>query len=138
MKNRWKSTILGCFLAVSGSFVAAQPAEAAGFYTVGALFEHYNAGGASRGLFTTGPCDQWGYEFNPKTMYSGVANWAHIVSSIHVTGNGGCNSLRVYERTNPSVYWNCLLCSGQVVNLAAPFGDNVGLIKFFRTTSIVP
>lgn len=118
--------------------MAAQPTQAAGFYAVGALHEHYYAGGASRGLFTSGACDQFGYDFNPKAMYSGVANWAHIVSSISLTGNGGCNSLRVYQRTSPSVYWNCLLCSGKVINLYAPFNDNVGLVRIFRTTSIVP
>lgn len=139
MKNRWKSALLSGILAVSGVVGPVQVASAAS-YAAGTVYEHYNAAGWRQGLFTGGACDQYGWDFNLNKMYvdGGFANWAHIASSIYLTGNGGCNSVRVYQRTRPSVYWTCILCGGKIINLEAPFNDDVGIVRVFRTTSIVP
>lgn len=138
MKNRWKSALLGSFLAVSGTLVAAQPAQAAtpasGFIAVGTMYEHVNYGGSSRGLFVNDACDFQGFTFALTAMYAGFANWAHIVSSVYLTGNGGCTGIKLYARDNPALTWVCpgSTCAGKIVNIAPPFSDNVGKIRVFK------
>lgn len=138
MRHRLRAAIAAATI-TAASLVAAPAADAvpvplAGFTAVGTIYEHYNYGGSSQGLFVNDPCDSLGFTFNPKAMYAGVANWAHIISSIYLTGNGGCTGIKVYARTNPAVTWVCpgTSCAGKIVNLAAPFNDNVGQIRVFR------
>lgn len=133
---RWKSALLGGILAVSGTLVAAQPAQAvtpaSGFIAVGTIYEHYNYGGSSRGLFVNDACDFQGFTFDLKAMYAGFANWAHIVSSVYLTGNGGCTGIKLYARDNPAVTWVCTTCAGKILNIGGGFNDNVGKIRVFR------
>lgn len=98
------------------------------------MYEHYNYGGSSRGLFVNDTCDFQGFTFALTAMYAGFANWAHIVSSVYLTGNRGCTGIKLYARDNPAVTWVCpgSTCAGKIVNIGAPFNDNVGKIRVFR------
>lgn len=128
---------MGSFLAVSGTLVAAQPAQAAGFIWTATAYKDPNFGGASHAMFVGGPCDAFGWSWY---LPQNLTDYAHSVSSIYLVGNSQCDGIRIYMNTDHSRYWTCpgATCAGKIINIAAPFDNNIWKIRVFHVEGIVP